>query len=265
MVESLARPAAASRIWAGGLSTAAMIALVGVLVRERGPAVRASVDPAVWWYLARASGLLAWGLLGVAVLGGLTMSTRLAAGGARTWTQSLHEFLGVLAVVFTAIHLGCVRAASELGIGVLQLFVPFTRAANPLAQGCGALAGYLLAAVMLTSWARAVLPWRCWRGLHLLAFPMFLLACVHSVLAGSDTAQPRVAVDRPGSGGVPAAAFGVAVAHAAARPQPRTGRVAIASPTLAAAPGGQRSPGGQQHPPGRRPAIAGPPDHMGSR
>jgi ferredoxin-NADP reductase/DMSO/TMAO reductase YedYZ heme-binding membrane subunit len=209
-----------------------MFTLVGVLVREHGAPVRASVDPAMWWYLARASGLLAWGLLGAAVLGGLTMSTRLAVGGTRSWTQGLHEFLGVLAVVFTAIHLACVRMTSQLGIGLLQLLVPFTRAANPMAQGCGALAVYLLAAVMLTSWARVLLSWRCWRGLHLLAFPLFLLACVHSVLAGSDTAQPPLRWTGLGIGAV-LLALGVLRLR---RPQLRSQLRRVPSPVPAAIP-----------------------------
>lgn len=193
MADSLARPAGASRIWAGGLSAAAMLVLVALMARGPGPSVaRAQLDPAVWRYLARASGLLAWALLGTSVVGGLLLSTRLPRAHTRTWTQGLHEFVGALAVVFTVIHLAAVLAADELRIGLRELLIPFARPDNPVAQGCGALAFYLLTAVVLTSWARAWLPWRWWRRLHLLAFPLFALACAHTVLAGSDTTQPIV-------------------------------------------------------------------------
>ncbi len=191
MAESSIRPAGASRIWAGGICAAIMVTLVSLMVRVDGPP-RAGFhhDPAVWWYVARASGLLAWALLGVSVVGGLLMSTQLTWGSSRQWAQGFHEFVGALAVVFTVIHLASVLATDNLRIGVPQLLVPFTRPDNPVAQGCGVLACYLLAAVMLTSWARAVLPWRWWRRVHLLAFPLWGLACVHTVLAGSDTAHP---------------------------------------------------------------------------
>jgi ferredoxin-NADP reductase/DMSO/TMAO reductase YedYZ heme-binding membrane subunit len=169
-----------------------MLLLVAVMVRRNGPAVRARVDPALWWYVARASGLIAAALLGVAVLGGLLMGSRLARGAARSWTEGLHEFVGALAVVFTAIHLIAVLAVEKLGIGLEQLLVPFTRRANPVAQGCGVLASYLLLAVVVTSWARAVLPWRWWRRLHLLVFPLFGLAFVHAVQAGTDITHPLV-------------------------------------------------------------------------
>ena len=192
LVRPVTRPAGAARIWAGGLSVSAMLLLVAVMVRRNGPAVRARVDPALWWYVARASGLIAAALLGVAVVGGLLMGSRLARGKARSWTEGLHEFVAALAVVFTAIHLIAVLGVEKLGIGLEQLLVPFTRRANPVAQGCGVLASYLLLAVVVTSWARAVLPWRWWRRLHLLVFPLFGLACVHAVQAGTDITHPLV-------------------------------------------------------------------------
>ena len=37
-----------------------------------------------------------------------------------------------------------------------------------------------------------VVPWRWWRRLHLLAFPLFALACAHTALAGTDTTSPIV-------------------------------------------------------------------------
>ncbi len=190
VAEPVVRPAGASRIWAGGLSATAMLAVAAQMARGNGPAVQARVDPAVWWYVARASGLIAWALLGVSAVGGLLLATQLARGLTRTWTQGLHEFVGALAVVFTAIHLTSVLAADRLGIGLRELLVPFARASNPVAQGCGVVAFYLLTAVSLTSWARSLLPWRWWRRLHLLAFPVFGLACAHTVLAGSDMTYP---------------------------------------------------------------------------
>jgi ferredoxin-NADP reductase/DMSO/TMAO reductase YedYZ heme-binding membrane subunit len=168
-----------------------MVTLVSIMIRGEGlPGMRVQHDPAVWWYVARASGLLAWALLGVSVMCGLLMTTQLNGGPPREWTQGIHEFVGALAVVFTVVHLASVLASNDLRIGVLQLLIPFTRTDSPVAQGCGVLAFYLLATVMLTSWARAVLPWRWWRRVHLLAFPLWGLACAHTVLAGTDTAHP---------------------------------------------------------------------------
>jgi ferredoxin-NADP reductase/DMSO/TMAO reductase YedYZ heme-binding membrane subunit len=192
MADSPVRPAGAARIWTGGFSITMMLALVVLMVPAPDGAAREVLGPVVWWYVARASGLVAWLLLGVSVVGGLLLAVRLIQGRSRAWTQGLHEFVGALAVVFTAVHVVSVLAADQLGIGPWQLLVPFTRPDNPVAQGCGVLACYLLAAVGLTSWARASLPWRWWRRLHLLALPLFALACAHTAMAGTDTSNPIV-------------------------------------------------------------------------
>lgn len=163
-----------------------MIALIPQPVSQVPP------DPAAWLFVASASGLLAWALLSASVLGGLLVSTRLTRGSARQWTQGLHEFIGALAVIFTVIHIASVPADPQLGIGLRQLLIPFTRLGNPLAQGCGVLAAYLLTAVMLTSWARTLLPWQWWRRIHLLTYPLWALASVHTILASTATTRPAI-------------------------------------------------------------------------
>lgn len=190
MTDPLVR-VAGPRIWAGTLSAGITAVLVVLMASGNASSVSgAQIDLVMWWYVARASGLIAWALLGVTVLGGLLLTTRFMRGRSHTWIREAHEFGGVLAVAFTVIHLVSVFADDQLRIGLRELFVPFTRQGNLVAQGCGVLAFYLLAAVVVTSWARAQLPWRWWRRLHLLAFPLFGLACAHSILAGSDTTRP---------------------------------------------------------------------------
>jgi DMSO/TMAO reductase YedYZ heme-binding membrane subunit len=45
---------------------------------------------------------------------------------------------------------------------------------------------YLLLAVELTSLARRRLPKRAWRAIHFASFPLFLVATVHGITAGTD-------------------------------------------------------------------------------
>ncbi|MGH3671644.1 MAG: hypothetical protein ACRDSH_13585, partial [Pseudonocardiaceae bacterium] len=159
--------------------------------RAHNPAFsRVRLDPVLWWYVARASGLVAWVLLSASVVAGLLMGMRLVRGAARRWITGFHEFLGALAVMFTVIHLVSVFSAASLRVGVVQLLVPFTKPDNPVAQGCGVIACYLLGAVMATSWLRALLPRRWWRRVHVLALPLWGVATAHTVLAGSDITDP---------------------------------------------------------------------------
>jgi hypothetical protein len=117
VTNALARPAGAARVWLGP-EHLGYVDLVGFLASKNGPAIRAQVDPAVWWYASRASGVIAWALPGSSVIGGLLVATQCAKGAVRTSTQGLHEFIGALAVVFTSVHLASVLAADQLHIGL---------------------------------------------------------------------------------------------------------------------------------------------------
>lgn len=138
-----------------------------------------------WSALARATGVVAWVLLSCSAGLGLLTAARLVTGPRRVLVQKVHQFVAVLAVVVTMTHLAALPLVAGLGIGWRQLVLPFTRADNAYAQACGVLALYLLLAVTVTSWLRRRLAWRWWRRVHALAWPLFALATVHGLLAGS--------------------------------------------------------------------------------
>jgi methionine sulfoxide reductase heme-binding subunit len=145
------------------------------------------MDGSLWWYTARAGGLVAWGLLATSVLLGLLLSTKILGGRPRpAWLLDLHRYLGGAAVVFTAIHVATIVADSYVHFGLAEILVPFIGSWHPVAVGWGIVATYLLVAVELTSLLRARLPLRLWRATHYLSFPLFALASVHSLTAGTD-------------------------------------------------------------------------------
>src|SRR5690349_9407858 len=145
----------------------------------------------VWWYVARSSGLVSWGLLTLSVLWGLALSTRaLGARPRANWLLDLHRFLGGLAVVFVGIHLGGLLLDSWVEIGPLQVLVPFTSGWNPTAVAWGVVGLYLLAAIEVTSLLRRRIPRRWWKGVHLTSYLLYLVATVHLLTAGTDSRNP---------------------------------------------------------------------------
>jgi hypothetical protein len=67
----------------------------------------------VFWYAARASGIVAWALAAAAVVWGLALSTRVPVRRPRRpWLFDLHRFLGGLALSFTGVHVLSVVADS---------------------------------------------------------------------------------------------------------------------------------------------------------
>ena len=151
------------------------------------------MNPQLWWQVARAGGLVAYGLLAASTIWGLAVSTRLLGRWpAPGWTLDLHRYLGGLALTFTGIHLAALLLDSYIQFDVLDLLVPFAAAWRPGAVAWGVVAIYLLVAVQATSLARRRLPHRLWRRIHLAAFPLFPAATAHLLTAGSDRANPAV-------------------------------------------------------------------------
>jgi hypothetical protein len=146
-----------------------------------------AVHPQFWWWLARATGIVAWAMATAAVVWGLTLSARVVRRRRLpAWILDLHRYLGTLTVAFVAVHLVALVADSWTHFGARQLFVPMTSSWRPRAVLWGLVALYGLAVVQLTSWGMRYLPRRVWHGIHLTSFVVFLSATVHAVLAGAD-------------------------------------------------------------------------------
>jgi predicted ferric reductase len=151
------------------------------------------MSPQLWWYVARASGLVTYGLLAASVIWGLAVSTRLLGRWpAPGWTLDLHRHLGALALTFTGIHLAALLLDTYIQFDLPDLLIPFAARWRPGAVAWGVVAVWLLVAVQATSLARRRLPHRLWRRVHLAAFPLLLAATVHLLTAGSDRASPAV-------------------------------------------------------------------------
>jgi predicted ferric reductase len=147
----------------------------------------------LWWYAARATGLVGWGLCTLSVLWGLTLSTRLLGKrAAPAWLLDLHRFLGGLATIFVAVHLGALVADTYVHLGPAELLVPLASAWKPGPVAWGIAAFYLLVAVEIPSLARRRLPVRVWRMVHMTSLPLWALATVHLLTAGTDIGNPLV-------------------------------------------------------------------------
>ena len=145
------------------------------------------MDGHLTWYTARASGLVAWGLVLASIVWGLLLATRvLGRRPTPAWLLSLHRYLGALAVAFVGVHVGAILLDSYTSIGVVNVLVPFTGSWDPLALAWGTVAMYLLVAIEITSLVRDRLSVRAWRNVHLLSYFLFATATVHMVMAGTD-------------------------------------------------------------------------------
>lgn len=140
----------------------------------------------LWWYTARAGGLVAWGLATASVLWGLALSGRITKKPKPAWVLDLHRFLGALTVAFVAIHVLALWLDSFVHFGPADLLVPFASGWKPVAVAWGVIAMYLLVAIEITSLLQRRIPRRLWHAVHLTSFGLFAFATVHALTAGTD-------------------------------------------------------------------------------
>lgn len=146
------------------------------------------MDEKIWWYLVRSSGIVALVLLGACMLWGVLLTTRMLRRIDRpAWLLDLHRWLGILTVIFTAIHLLALVADDYLTFGWVELFIPFASAWRPGAVAWGVVAFWLLFAVQFSSMFMRRLPRPVWRRLHLLGYLSVWTASIHGATAGTDS------------------------------------------------------------------------------
>src|ERR1700722_18814350 len=104
------------------------------------------------WYVARASGLVAWSLLAGSVVWGLLMTSKVVRRIARTsWLLDLHRWLGGLALVFTGVHVLAILGDTYVHFGLASVLIPLAAHWHPVAVAYGIVSLYLLAAIEVTS------------------------------------------------------------------------------------------------------------------
>lgn len=179
------------------------------------------MNPKVYWFVARAGGLTSWWLLALSVFWGLGLATRITNGKPRpAWMLDLHRFLGGLSMVFIGFHVGGLVADNYTHFGWSEVFVPFTSAWRPSAVAWGVIGLYLLVAIEVTSLLMKKIPRKWWKAVHSSSFVLFVLATVHTFMAGTDATNAAV----QWSGLIFAATFAFLMVYRAVAPR-RNGRI----------------------------------------
>lgn len=144
---------------------------------------------AVTWSVARSGGITAFILLTLAVAMGLALSARLQSPHRwpRLINNELHNFLTLLAVIFTLIHILAVWIDPFMHFGIGEILVPFVSHYRTVWMGIGIVAFYLGLAIWLSTWLRTRIGYKWWRRLHILTILIYALTVLHSVGTGSDT------------------------------------------------------------------------------
>lgn len=151
-------------------------------------------EPKAYWYLSRSSALVAFGLLWLSMLLGLSITSK----AARLWSGGptifdAHQFTSLLGLALGLFHGLILLGDAYINYSLVQVLLPFgSQGFRPLWVGLGQLALYVLALIDFSFYVRPWIGRGAWRMIHFLSFAVFLLALAHGIGSGTDTQQPLV-------------------------------------------------------------------------
>ena len=147
-------------------------------------------EPKVFWYVSRATGFVAFGLLWLAIVLGLSITNKLA----RLWpggpaAADLHQYTSLLGLAFGCFHGLILTLDGYSNYTLAQVLVPFTSTQyRPVWVGLGQFGLYLGAVVALSFYVRRFIGYRAWRLIHFASFAFFVLVLLHGLFSGTDSA-----------------------------------------------------------------------------
>ena len=148
-----------------------------------------------FWYITRATGLVALVLLtGVMILGVVTSIGWSTRSWPRFITQGLHRNLSLLAMVVIILHVVSTVLDGFAPIGFVDALVPFHSPYRPLWLSLGTISFDLFLGVVITSGLRHRLGFRSWKFVHWSAYAMWPFAVFHGLGTGTDTTLPAIIV-----------------------------------------------------------------------
>ena len=146
-----------------------------------------------WWYLTRASAIVAWTLMVVSVLWGILLSTRvLKKRDNPSWLLDLHRWMSGLSVVMVVLHMFSLYMDHYAHFSVPDLLVPFHSKYTKIASlgawpvALGVFCFYILIAVQGSSLMMRRLPRRFWKGIHYSSYVLVLVVSFHAGWSGTD-------------------------------------------------------------------------------
>jgi methionine sulfoxide reductase heme-binding subunit len=133
-------------------------------------------------------GLIAVGLFTAQILMGLLLSVGynpIRQWPRRRWIKlfTFHNWLGYIGLATALTHPLILLTSSEAGFRLFDVFVPIWSPTQPIPSTLGAIALYLVAFVVLTSYFRRVFGRHRWKQLHYVAYAAAAVFYVHGVWA----------------------------------------------------------------------------------
>jgi predicted ferric reductase len=149
----------------------------------------------IWWYVTRASGIIAYLLLWFSTILGLAVTSKYLDGMLdRLFTYDFHEFISLLSIAFTLVHVLVLMLDRYLPYSLIQILVPFISPYRPFWVGVGVISFYLILLVTITFYLRNRIGTRAFRSIHYISLLSYIGVTLHGFYSGTDTALPSMKI-----------------------------------------------------------------------
>jgi sulfoxide reductase heme-binding subunit YedZ len=132
-------------------------------------------------------GLIALGIFSAQILLGLLLSV--GYNPVRSWPRrrlklfTFHNWLGYIGLATAFVHPFVLLVSATAGFRLFDIFVPLWSPTQPFENTLGAIALYLVAFVVLTSYFRNVFGHHRWKQLHYTSYGAASVFFLHGILA----------------------------------------------------------------------------------
>lgn len=139
------------------------------------------------WTLIRASGLLAYFYLFLAITGGILARLPFIKGIFKATLMFTHQSAAKIAILVSLFHANLLACDTYIQYRWTEIFIPFVAQHKSFLSGLGTITFYLLVTILLSiAWMKQI-GRKLWRILHFLSFPAFLFASIHGIFLGTDS------------------------------------------------------------------------------
>lgn len=174
-----------------GLAAGALLASLALPVWIPGLANSFAGDtPKAYWYLSRGSALVAYWLLWLSMAFGVIITNKMA----RVWPGGptafdIHEYVSLLGLGFAMFHMFILMGDHYIHYSLFQVLAPFASSVyRPVWVGLGQVSMYTCVVVNASFYIRKRIGNRSWRLVHYASFACYVLALIHGINSGTDTA-----------------------------------------------------------------------------
>jgi predicted ferric reductase len=142
----------------------------------------------IWWYISRASGLMAYLLVWLSTLWGFAISSKIFDSILkRVFIYDFHEHLSLLSLGFVLLHAVVLLLDRVEPLSLGEILIPFASNYRPFWTGIGIIAFYLSILVTVTFYIRSRISMKAFRTIHYLSIAAYVGALFHGLFSGTDS------------------------------------------------------------------------------